>query len=168
MNNTAQPDSLVSIGVFYNKAHQRSPVTDLFFAPDNIIYLQNQLQYILRCLTNQQIIAPINNEFVDSMIEIARNNVGMAYFGHDGLKALNEQFLDKEARILYVSLRHRNRYYNDFVNGDRMRVFPYGAPEKVTGGEVVYDASSYQLRDPYRKHYTNFLKDIMCVTPDNK
>jgi len=171
MANQHAVENYQSVGTFYHKQHRLTPVAQLFFAPTNIAYLKDQLEQILQRLTynpalpdDQQvrIEVPVTDEFAQTMDDVASRNLWLANSGQDGLRQLNEMFLQWEARIQYASLRHRKLFYKYFIDGDRMRVFPYGAPTKVTRGEVKIAPSGYMLSNPYHKQYGNFLQDVLC------
>lgn len=149
---------------WYDKSTlQPSQVTNLFFTPQNIEYLQAQLELILQRLTNEKVCVPVTPQFMQGMTEIAKNNPILAYLQQEGLEQLNSMFLEWEARILLVSLREHKLYDKYFIRGDRMRVFPHGAAEKVTKGEVQIVPSGYLMSNPWRRQYDNFLSDVLCI-----
>lgn len=153
--------SLETWGRIYDSLYGRTPVSELFFDPRNLVYLQSQLEQILKRLTQEEIRVPINEDFAQSMSNICSDNSWLAYAGLEGLSQLNEMFLETEARIQYVSLRHRKLYYKYFIDGNRMRVFPYGEGTKVVRGEVQISPSGYQLANPWRKQHGNYLHDVL-------
>lgn len=168
--NTLAPQPYQTATRWYDRTTQQgTPVTNLFFQPANIQYLKQQLEAILKQLTGGQCInVPVNAEFMQSMTTIAFNNPVFAYLGNDGLQQLNNMFLEWEARIQYVSLRHGKLFNKYFIEADRMRVFPHGVGEKVTKGEVKIAPSGYMLSNPWRKQYGNFLSDVLAVEEQKK
>ena len=152
---------LESVGHFYNRIHRRTPVSDLFFAPANLLYLKEQLEQALFLLTQEHVEVPFTGEVVDDMYDIVSRNEMMAYWGARGLQLLNEMFLDYETRMHYIGMRQRKLYQRYFITGDRMRVFPYGTPEKVTRGEVTIDPSGYMLGHPWGRRHKAYMKEVL-------
>jgi hypothetical protein len=162
-NGFGYPQGSTSLASYYNSIYRRSPLSDLFFAPQNVDFLRTQLEKILTQLTNEPIHIEVNNEFLQSMFDICSRNESMAYTALEGLNQLNEAFLEWEARIQYLSLRHRRQYVKYYIEGERLRTMPYGTPEKVMRGEVTVSPSGYMMSNPWRKKYGEFLQDVLCV-----
>jgi len=158
---------LESIGNWYNAYGETSPspLTNRFFAPDNVAYLQDQLQQLLTKLVGQPVKVPINEEFAQTMQDIASQNSGFFYMGDYGLQQLNEMFVEWEGRIQYISIRQQKLYEQYFIKEDRILTFPYPESTKTLKGEVVIDTSGYLLTNPWKNNYGNFLQDVLQLGP---
>jgi len=143
--------------------YARTPVSDLFFQPQNILYLQSQLNKILTLLIGQPVQVPANNEMIQTMNDIITQNPGLANMGQDGLNQLNQMLLEWEARIQYVSLRQQKLYEQYYIASNRMVVMPYPKPDKTMKGEVVLDFSGYNLHNPWGREYGTFLHDVLRI-----
>jgi hypothetical protein len=161
--------SLESIGQYYNTYGQISatPVSNRFFAPENVLYLQQQLELLLTQLVSFPVKVPIDEEFAQAMMTIAASNPGLAYLGDAGLQQLNEMFVEDEGRIQYISLRQQRRYDQYIIREDRIRTMPYPEPSKVMKGEVVIDTSGYMMSNPFKNNYGNFLQDVLKIGGPN-
>ncbi len=159
--------SLSSIGRFYNAYDEmpHSPVSNRFFAPENVVFLQQQLERALTLMVGQPVKVAVNEEFTQSMYDIASQNGGLAYLGQTGLNQLNEMFLEWEARIQYVSIRQQKRYEQYFLKEDRQLVMPYPPSDRTMKGEVVIDTSGYTLTSPWKNNFGNFLQDVLHIGP---
>lgn len=162
MANQQQVESLTGVRHFYDAIHRPTPVSNKFFAPENITYLKEQLEKVLHQLTGDPIRIVVTDEFIQTMYDIASRNEFLAHSGENGLRQLNEMFLEWEARIQYLSLRHRKLYYQYFIDVNRMRVFPYGTPEKTMKGETIISPSGYMMSNPWHKRYSQFRHDVLC------
>lgn len=169
---------LGSIGRYYNKQYTQTPLSDLFFHPQNIMTLRDHLEKVLSHLVTTEatngriepgkihVHVPINDEFAQTMYNVASTNMGFAYTGAWGLQQLNQMFVEWEARVQYYSLRAGALYKQYFLDQNRIKVFPYGEPTRVTKGEITISGSGRSLADPKRQQYQNFLKDVMQVRVD--
>lgn len=159
---------LNSIGMEYVAQYGRTPVCDLFFHPENILFLKTQLENMLQNMTQEKhpIKVEITSEFCLTMYNVCSQNPSLAYSGFEGLKALNRMFLEWEGRIQYLSLRQHKLYEKWFIRNDRIRVMPYGSMEKVTRGEVVITPSAYTLTSPWNRHRDQYMADIF--QPDTR
>jgi len=158
---------LESAGKFYNtySIPTSSPVSNLFFAPSNITFLQHQLELVLTKLVGEPVRVPVNDEFIQSMYDIYSQNSGLAYSGQQGLDSLNENFIEWEARIQLISIRQQKRYETMWIKNDRLLFFPYPTPTKTLKGETVIDTSGYMLTNPHRNNFGNYLQDVLHIGP---
>lgn len=156
---------LESAGKYYN-AFVSTPtqVSNRFLAPNNITYLQKQLEFLLTKLVGQPVKVPITEEFTQTLYNVASQNAGLSHQGDSALQAMNEMFLEWEGRVQYLSIRQQKLYEQYFITEDRMRIFPYPEPTKVMKGEVVIDTSGYQLTNPFHNQWANALWDIYKIT----
>jgi len=139
----------------------KTPASDLFFNAVNMAFLKRRLEEKLSELTGgEPIIVNIDADFILKMTSIVDSNPGSAYSGVKGLNFLNKSFLESETSVQYCSLRNRKLFYKYFIDGDRMRVFPYGEGTHVTRGEVTVCPSGYLMSDPRRKQYQQFLRTV--------
>jgi hypothetical protein len=156
---------LESAGKYYN-AFVSTPtqLSNRFMAPNNITYLQKQLEFLLTKLVGQPVKVPITEEFTQSLYDVASRNAGLKDQGDGALQSLNEMFLEWEGRIQYLSIRQQKLYDQYFIREDRIRTFPYPEPTKVMKGEVVIDTSGYQLVHPFHNQWQNYLWDVYKIT----
>lgn len=155
---------LSSGGEFYKKAihglSSPTPVSNRFFAEDNVRYLQKQLEFLLTQMVGQPVRVPVNEEFYQSMNDIAGQNAGYAFLGDYGLQQLNAMFVQWEARIQYISIRQQKLYDQYFIKENRILHFPYPQPTKAMKGELVVDTSGYMLTNPWGNQFGNYLQDV--------
>jgi hypothetical protein len=159
--------SLSSIGTYYTGVSDTSPtpVSNRFFAPENVAYLQDQLQILLTRLVGEPVRVPINEEFAQSMYDIASRNSGLGFLGDDGLRQLNEMFVESEGRIQYLSIRQGKLQEQLFIKEDRILTFPYPEPTKCVKGELQIDTSGYMLSSPWGNNFGNYLNDVLQIGP---
>jgi hypothetical protein len=163
--------TLDSTGPFYY--HALNPVTpngvsNQFFSPQNIRFLHEKLEQILSLLVQQPVRVPLNNEFIQSMYQVMNTNGGLAYLGPGALDELNEDFLEWEASIQYVSIREQKRFQQYILDESRLTTFPYPPFDKNLKGEVVIDTSGYMLTNPWKSQFGNFLEQVLKMGPDKK
>jgi hypothetical protein len=156
-----------NIGQFFNAYGNinQSPVSNLFFAPSNIAYLQKQLERVLTFLVNETVKVPVNEEFMQSMYDVYSQNGGLAYLNQYGLDQLNENLIEWEARIQYVSIRQQKRYDDWILKENRVLTFPYPEPTKSLKGETVISTSGYMLTNPWKNNFGNALETIYHIGP---
>ena len=140
---------------YYNKL--KTPLFTSFFSPENVCYLKDQIQKALYILTQEQVVIPINNEFIQTMIDIAQWNVGLAY-APMATPLLNRAVIDHETQVQYSSLIRKKLYNKYYLQNDRMRTMPYGEYTRSTKGEVTISDSDYHLSHPFRRWRSCYLK----------
>lgn len=140
---------------YYNQL--KTPLFTTFFSPENVNYIKDQIEKALYILTQEKVIIPINNEFIQTMIDIAQWNVGLAY-APLSTPLLNRAVIDHETQVQYSSLIRRKLYNKWFLQNDRMRTMPYGEYSRHTKGEVTISESDYNLSHPYRRWRPCYLK----------
>lgn len=160
-------DFYVSVGTFYNQRYKRTPVSDMFLSPTNLKFLQHALQQMMFELFSKKFAVAMDHPYIELLYKTAGMNPGMAYFGMDGLKALNRHFLVEQCRILYFSYREDQLFEEFFIEDDREKVLPYGIPEKVTKGQIVYDPSSYFLQSPSTQYHNDYMKTVFGISQTN-
>ena len=134
-----------------------TPLFTTFFSPENVRYIKEQIQKALFILTQEQVVIPINNEFIQTMIDIAQWNVGLAY-APMSTPLLNRAVIDNETQVQYSSLIRKKLYTKYFLQNERMRTMPYGEYTRSTKGEVTISDSDYHLSHPFRKWRQCYLK----------
>jgi hypothetical protein len=135
----------------------KTPLFTTFFSPENVRYIKQQIEKALYILTQEQVVVPINNEFIQTMIDIAQWNVGLAY-APMSTPLLNRAVIDHETQVQYSSLIRKKLYNKYFLQNDRMRTMPYGEYTRNTRGEVTISDSDYQLSHPNRRWRSCYLK----------
>lgn len=135
----------------------KTPLFTTFFSPENVRYIKDQIQKALFILTQEQVVIPINNEFIQTMIDIAQWNVGLAY-APMSTPLLNRAVIDHETQVQYSSLIRKKLYNKYFLQNDRMRTMPYGEYTRSTKGEVTISDSDYHLSHPFSKWRQCYLK----------
>lgn len=149
--------------LFYDKMHQGTQMSDVFFHPENINHLQKTLEQILSHQIRKNVRVPVNDEFMQTMHDVMSANPLAAYGGPAALQSLNDAFLKHEARILGTSLVQRDRYFKWIIDDDRMKVFPRPEREKRTKGDYKVVPSGYMLSNPWANQMGNYRKMIYEV-----
>jgi hypothetical protein len=152
-----------STATWYNQVYrQPSPLTSEFFSECNMKYLQEQVSKALSALTNQaEVEVLVDDQFKQTMFDVASRNPFLTWSGSGGVRLLNEMFIDWHVRGLYIGLRQQRLYDKYFIEGDRIKVMPWGDPTKVTRGEVTISPSGYLLANPWRHNHANFLQQVL-------
>ncbi len=140
---------------YYNTL--KTPLFAAFFSPRNIEYIKSQIEKALHILTQERVVVPINDEFMQTMIDIAQSNVGLAY-APMATALLNRAVIDAETRVQFSSLRQKKLYERYFLTGDRMRTMPYGEYTRSTRGEVTISNSDYRLSHPISRFRPSYLR----------
>jgi len=140
--------------------HQATPMVLQFFSENNVLYILETITDRLLALTGQRVRIPVDDLFVQTMIDIAGHNLGLS-FDPSVLGALNEGVIQHEVQVQHASLRHRKLFYKYFWYQDRIKVFPYGDYDTVTAGEVTVSPSKYMLSNPHRRWQQDYLKETM-------
>lgn len=166
MSNQHALESLESVGNFYYKKSLRAPtpLSVAFFDPSNIQCIRNAVEQKLEQLTGQCIRVVVNEEFLLTLIGVLEGNLAFSYIPQQGVPLLNDLAIEHETSVQYMSLRQRQLYYKRIINGERLRVFPYGEQTHVSAkGTVKVSPSSYQLGLPWRRNQSAFLKEVLCA-----
>ncbi len=165
MANQHAVESLESIGNFYYKWTLRppTPLSIAFFAPSNILCIRDAIEKKLGELTGECIRIVITDEFAQTLVDLVFRNSVYAYEPYIGVPILNDMAVEHETSVQYMSLRHRKLFYKRIMNGERLRVFPYGIATKVTKGTVKVSPSSYQLGLPWKRRQSEYLKEVLCL-----
>lgn len=135
----------------------KTPLFTTYFSPENVRFIKEQIEKALYILTQDKVIIPINDEFIQTMIDIAQWNVGLAY-APMATALLNREVINHETQIQYSSLIRRKLYIKYFLQNDRMRTMPYGEYTRNTRGEVTISDSDYRLSHPFRKWRNCYLE----------
>ncbi len=137
----------------------RTPLTDKLFEPDNVRFIMQEIQRRLSEWTGQLVSVPIDEEFVDDMMDAALYNRGLAYT-EVGLQAVSDVIVERTVRQQYYSLRQKMEYYRLFLDQDRIRTMPYGADSSHQRGEIAVVHSGYQLGHPWGDRQKQYLNDV--------
>lgn len=143
-----------------------TPLTQAFFSIENVNWLKSEMERRLqRKLSDPTVKYLITEEFVTSMIDMALNNYFYAYDVEKGLPLLNQYLLNKEVEITYLGQRQRKLYETQMLQGNRMRVFPYGLGDKTlhVRGENQVTQAPYQLNHPFKTQYQAYLDQVLHV-----
>jgi len=152
---------------FYFKTDQLNQpgnLTDTFFSPQNIKFLVDSIGQALSLLTKEQVRISPNDEFMQTMFDMAGRNVGLSHT-NESIAYLNRAVIDHETNVQLMSLRQRKLFYKYFWYQDRMKVFPYGQSDHVTKGEVTVSTSGYALSNPWRRWQADYLKATAGLIP---
>ena len=160
---------LAEVGKFAYKVpySDQTSVFNAFFSPQNIRYLQTEIEKALTLLVGQPVRVPVNDEFMQTMYDVVDQNQGLAYMGNKALDSLNEMVVEWETRIQYVSLRQQYRYQHWIVDMDQQTFMPYPASDRTLRGEVVIDTSGYTLTSPFKNNWGNYLQDVLHIGPNS-
>lgn len=145
---------------------QDSPLSLYFFSPENVEFVRSEIERRLRLkLEEPNIKYVMTQEFAQSMVDMALNNQGWAYDVEGGLPRLNQWVINKEVEIAYLGQRQHRRYETQMLQGNRMRVFPYGLGDKTlhVRGENQLTQAPYQLNHPFRSQYDAFLNQVLHI-----
>lgn len=143
----------------------QTAVFNRFFAPENIRYVQQQLEKTLTLMVGQPVRVPVTDEFMETMSEVAKNNQGVAYLGDRAVEMLNEMVVEWEARVQYVSINQQKRYKDWILDDNRLKFMPYPESDKTMRGETVVDTSGYMLTSPFRNQWSSCMKDVYGMHP---
>lgn len=156
---TAAYEMFLKTGVGTNR-HADTPLMRAFFSRENVsgilCVLEKALELALK--SSNPVRVPFNEEFVQTMWDVARSNVGLTYT-KDALAILNRLVIDHEAEVQYWSFMRRKLWIKYYITQDRMRVFPYGEMTKGTKGERTVSGSGYMLSNPWSRFQKCYLHD---------
>lgn len=161
------PDA--ALRMFYQTGtirHQRTDLVDAFFGRENVSHLLDKLERALQQALESETPTRVafNDEFVHTMWEVARDNMGLAYVP-GALNVLNRLVIDHEFNVHYHSFLRRKLWIKYYLEQDRMRVFPHGELTKGTRGERTVSVSGYMLSNPWANHRTCYLRDAEGLRP---
>lgn len=140
-----------------------TPLTQAFFSPANVAFILGQIETSLNILTEEEIRIAPNEEFIQTMVDVASRNLGLSHT-NDTVALLNRAVVEHETRVQFFSLRQRKLFYKYFWYQDRMKVFPYGEGTKAMSGEVTVSPSGYMLSNPHKRWQAGFLRDTEGLT----
>ena len=164
-----EPEELYSLWIQLAVLSQQSvdtPLAQAFFSARNGHWLRNEMTRRLReALNEPNALYVFTEEFVTSMVEIVLTNPGLGLDVRNGLPLLNQWILDKEFEIAVLGQRQRKRYETQMLQGNRMRVMPYGLGDKTlhVKGENQMTQAPYQLNHPFKSQYQAFLQQVMNI-----
>lgn len=151
----------------FGQQSYQEPVFQLFFSDQNIGFLMNQIDTVLKELTKENVGVdwPTQfEEFTQTMIDMANRNPALAQVP-DGLSTLNRAVIQHEANVQYISLRRRKLFYKYFIDQDRKRTMDYGVSTKGMRGETLIESSGYALSHPWKKYRNCYLKETHALVP---
>lgn len=135
-----------------------SPMTRTFFTEINFAWIIHRIVTIVAAMDgHMQISVPLNQDFMDTVVRMARQSQGLAS-DPAGLFKLNEAIAEHEAQIYFYSAKHEALFDKYFIRQNRIKVFPYGAPTKITRGELTIDPSGRTLSDPASRWQAQYLR----------
>lgn len=139
-----------------------TPAIHTFFSPTNVQYIIAQIEEALHLLTGQRIRIPPNEEFSQTMVDVAKQNPGIPSTA-TGVAVLNRAVVEHETRIQYTSLRNRALWKKYYIDQDRMRTMPYG---EWTASKPTIGLSEYSLSNPWKRHQSSYLRETAGLHPD--
>lgn len=161
------PQSIMEMYLQISSRHNRNSLTENFFSSKNILFIIEQIAKVVKKLTNgQNIHVPLNDELVQTVLDVASNNVGLTYVP-GAVALLNRAVVEHEAMVLYNSLIRRKLWIKYYLKQDRIRVFPRGQLTKQTKGEEIISPSGYMLSSPWsnsrnRNSYLHETEGLCC------
>jgi len=145
---------------------QNTPLTRAFFSTQNVEYIRSEIERRLRQHTGESNIKLVlTEEFLQTMVDFAFRNQQYAYNPEKGLPRMNEWVINHEGEIILLSMRKKKQYERWILNGDRMRVFPYGLGDRTlhAKGENPQTQSPYLLNHPWKSQYQKYLDEVLMV-----
>lgn len=154
-----------SVGLFYNAHAPLAPsaVTNQFFSPENMLWIQQKLEYMLSQATGQLIRVEINDEFILTMMDMAKRNPGLAYTGNEGVATLNNMVINHEFEVQFLSLRQQGRYKSDVIQLNTPLYYPHPEYTHHKKGELVVDSSGYMLTNPHGNNFDAYNSQVYNI-----
>lgn len=148
-------------------AYYKTPLVTSFFAPSNIIHIVDEIKRSVSAAVKQPIGVFFNEELLQTMCDVARDNMALAYGGERALSILNQSVVQHESNVMYNSLVRQQLWKKYFITQDRMRVFPRAVQTKDTKGDSVISTSGYMLSSPWARWRKGYLHDTQGIICDN-
>lgn len=145
------PEYVMQMYLSTSTRHQRNILTENFFSYNNIFMILRVLENMLTKYIGEPVRIPFNDEFVQTMWEVASQNTGLTNVP-GAVAILNKAVIDHEFNVHSNSLLHRKLWIKYYIKQDRMRVMPYGELTKQTKGDDVISTSSYSLSHPFQRY----------------
>lgn len=147
-----------------------SPLMDVFLSRSNIAYLRGEIERTLTdyvnaesgasaasaTQSNTQIIVPLDEDFFEHLVETYYYNPRWAYCPAEGLRILNNVFIQRMLRLQYYSLRQRQLYRKYFIDQNR---FWHSAHERGISDREwqTVRADGYMLSHPWGGRQQQYL-----------
>ena len=119
--------------MYLQRFRQWSPLMDVFLSKRNITYLKSEIEQTLTNYLNKQAgaqadspingstktLVPIDEDFFETLVDTLFYNPRWAYCPAEGLRVLNNVFIQRLLRLQYYSLRNRQYYRKMLIDQDR-------------------------------------------------